>query len=149
MRKISETNLSIHVASLGARFGHYIIDVIAFYLIFIVIAAFFQGINMFNEDEFPFAIYIIQFSYYTLMEWYFGFTIGKYIIGSIVIDEYGHQLSLSAAAYRSMWIAHATDTTIPYHTYPCISAVLIYSHNIGTAHTYTFTCGSSRAALDL
>ncbi len=89
-------------ASLGARFGNYIIDSIFIRLLIIII----DGILIWNfnliDIELYFINFVVFFFYYFLFEGSYGRTLGKLITGTKVIDENGQIPSASAILIRTL-----------------------------------------------
>ncbi len=91
-------------ASVGLRFGNYIIDIIMFYLLLIV-AGFFMG-NFFLTAGGLMSyiiVYFIFITYYTVMEAATGGkTIGKLITGTTAIRNDGAPFTFNDAIIRSL-----------------------------------------------
>ena len=102
MKKISETNLSISGATLSIRFGHYVIDILAFYVVLIVLALVLETLGLYEEQLFTLISYPAFFLYYTLFEGLYGVTAGKIVFGSVVVNDYGNKIDLSSAALRTI-----------------------------------------------
>ena len=109
--KVTDDMLAGH----GRRLGNYILDVFVFYVIMILVGVVygllivFVGINGSPEDFEninPFLNLLIsvsiQLSYYTLMEYKLGKTIGKFITGTIVVNQFGEQVTFKTALLRSL-----------------------------------------------
>ncbi len=101
----------IEAASKTRRFFNWLIDRLAIYgLVFVAIVAAVvfggEAVTAWAENiDTPtdFAItYSATFFYYTLLEGLFGFSIGKLITNTRVVDERGNGLSFGRAALRSL-----------------------------------------------
>ncbi|OIV42890.1 RDD family protein [Flavobacterium johnsoniae] len=103
------------LASSGARFLNYIIDLIFFVIILIaigiligVLTALFGmtelGVWVDNLGDLGWNIIVVVISviYYTLLEGFFGRSIGKFITGTIVVDENGEKPTIATAFKRSL-----------------------------------------------
>lgn len=105
-----ETNLEM--ASSGKRFGNYIIDMISFYIVFIVvfflIAILNPGVADYVDDDSPAADLLLRLVgmvfyglYMGLVEGIFkGKTLGKLITGTRAVNEDGTPLSFATAFQR-------------------------------------------------
>lgn len=87
------------ISSQGKRFGTFLID----YIIIILIAAVIMGITGLTSTGGSYAVFIPTFiGYYTIMELLLGRTIGKFLLGTIVVrSEDLKKINLSQAAGRS------------------------------------------------
>ncbi|KRD11838.1 transporter [Flavobacterium sp. Root901] len=103
------------IASNGSRFANYIIDIIAIlFLIFvfgIVVALLgnlfgLQGIVFWlgNMSDFEGQILFLAISifYYSFMEGIFGRSLGKFITGTVVVDENGEKPSFGTIFKRTL-----------------------------------------------
>ena len=103
------------LASTGTRFLNYIIDLVSFVIILIgigiiigILSALFGmteiGVWINGLGDLGWNIIAISVSiiYYTLMEGLFGRTIGKFITGTIVVDENGEKPSFGTIFKRSL-----------------------------------------------
>lgn len=103
------------LASTGARFLNYIIDLIFFAIILIaigvligILTALFGltelGLWVDNLGDLGWNIIVIVISvvYYTIMEGLFGRSVGKFITGTIVVDENGEKPTFGTAFRRSL-----------------------------------------------
>jgi uncharacterized RDD family membrane protein YckC len=94
------------IASQGKRFLNYIIDVIFIYIIifalsiFIGIVASILGnesyliwLENISDLEGYVVFFVIMIPYYTLFEVFLGRTIGKFLTGTIVVDENGQKVN--------------------------------------------------------
>ncbi|GAB5558329.1 MAG: hypothetical protein SchgKO_25420 [Schleiferiaceae bacterium] len=101
--EIVNSEAQLFEVSKGKRFAHLIIDTIVFYVIFI---AFTFATIGFVEDEggilFVFTPYLLWFLYYSLMEHFFGKTIGKFLTSSKVVDANGEKPTFGRAAGRTL-----------------------------------------------
>lgn len=92
------------LVSAGARFLHYIIDLLAFFVILILIGAVIgvlsalldvtalsDWMNGLGDLGWNLIAIIVSLIYYIAMEGLLGRTLGKYITGSIVVDENGQK----------------------------------------------------------
>ncbi|KUJ63361.1 transporter [Flavobacteriaceae bacterium CRH] len=92
------------LASNGSRFLNYILDLVAFilfFLFFCVLLGTFIGIlgmsslsiwiRSLGNLGWNCIIFTLYILYYTLMEGFFGRSVGKFITGSIVVDENGEK----------------------------------------------------------
>lgn len=101
-------------ASAGQRFLNYIIDVIAFYILFIIVsiiggvafATSNPGESIEGSAWFTAILYIESFviliAYYTLLEGSRGKTLGKLITKTKVVSETGGQISYGKAFIRTL-----------------------------------------------
>lgn len=109
--------LDLALASTKQRFLNYFIDMIIIYLVVLVIAFVLSiAMALFAPDEFErinateseltlfsYALAIlIVVSYYTFMESVFGFTFGKLITGTRVVDKHGKIPGTRSIALRSV-----------------------------------------------
>lgn len=102
---------NFNLASSGQRFGTYLIDVIAFYVLAIVLGGL-AGLILAATDGgimgsgMTVAIQLISwlgfFAYYILMEGSTGKTIGKYITGTAVVYANGEKPSYWSAFTRTL-----------------------------------------------
>ncbi|MDX6181380.1 RDD family protein [Flavobacterium sp. Fl-77] len=102
------------VASSGKRFLNYIIDmiffVIAMYLfglfLGILIALGFEGVSFWMQGLGDLGWNLIGITillvYYTLTEGFFGRSVGKFITGTVVVDENGEKINFGSALKRSL-----------------------------------------------
>ncbi|MCP2026892.1 putative RDD family membrane protein YckC [Flavobacterium sp. HSC-32F16] len=103
------------LASAGARFINYIIDLIVFVIILIaigvligIVTALFGltelGVWVDNLGDLGWNVIVISVSitYYTLMEGLFGRSIAKFITGTVVVDENGEKPTMGVAFKRSL-----------------------------------------------
>ncbi len=96
--------LEVRTTSAWLRFVHYLVDTIALYGLFIVLAVVYVTITGgLPEDDG--IIYLLLFTafvgYYMLMEGLLQTTLGKLFTGSIVVDEYGNKPNFKQVAGRS------------------------------------------------
>lgn len=101
-------------ASVGQRFLNYIVDVIAFYILFIIVgiiggvvfAYFNPGEGTLESADFTIFFYIVGFitlcAYYTLLEGAKGKTLGKLITKTKVVSETGGPISCGKAFMRTL-----------------------------------------------
>ena len=102
------------LVSAGARFLHYIIDLLAFFVILILIGAVIgvlsalldvtalsDWMNGLGDLGWNLIAIIVSLIYYIAMEGLLGRTIGKYITGSIVVDENGQKPDFGTIVKRS------------------------------------------------
>lgn len=107
--EMNEAQTDYDQASNGQRFGNYLIDVIAYYILSLV-AGVVLGIVApgVAEDEASLNIasiliaIVILLGYYTLMEGSGGKTLGKYITGTRAVTENGEPLTMGQAFTRSL-----------------------------------------------
>jgi uncharacterized RDD family membrane protein YckC len=103
------------LVSSGTRFLNYIIDLVSFFIVLIVIGIVLGimtnlfgmtglGIWIDNLGDFGWNIIaiIVSVIYYTVMEGLFGRSIGKFITGSVVVDENGQKPSFGTIFKRSL-----------------------------------------------
>lgn len=103
------------LASNGSRFLNYILDLIVFILILILIGfvlGIFIGlfgmtgisvwISSIGDLGWNCIIIVISIVYYTLMEGFFGRSLGKFITGTIVVDENGERPDFGTIFKRSL-----------------------------------------------
>jgi uncharacterized RDD family membrane protein YckC len=103
------------LASNGSRFLNYILDLAAFVLILILIGfvlGIFIGlfgmtgisvwISSMGDLGWNCVIIVISIVYYTLMEGFFGRSLGKFITGTIVVDENGEKPDFGTIFKRSL-----------------------------------------------
>ena len=110
---LDEFNLQTIKLSAGARFANYIIDVIVYYIICfllgIVLAASGSADILTDPNSAAAAELKMQLIgillwmiYYSVLEGFFGITIGKLITGSIVVDNEGNKISFGKAVLRTL-----------------------------------------------
>ncbi|WDF60246.1 RDD family protein [Flavobacterium sp. KACC 22758] len=102
------------LASVGARFLNYIIDLFAFIILFVITALFLGiliglgftqiGVWMDNMGDFGWNVIAILISliYYLMMEGLFSRSIGKFITGTIVVDENGQKPDFGTIFKRNL-----------------------------------------------
>ncbi|MBP4139426.1 RDD family protein [Flavobacterium geliluteum] len=102
------------VASTGKRFLNYIIDMIFFVIVMylfglflgILIALGFEGISFWMQGLGDLGWNLIGVTillvYYTLIEGFFGRSVGKFITGTVVVDENGEKINFVSALKRSL-----------------------------------------------
>lgn len=103
------------LASAGARFLNYIIDLIFFVIILIAIGVLIgilialfglAGLELWVDNlgdlGWNIIVVVVSVVYYTLLEGLFGRSIGKFITGTIVVDENGEKPTFSTAFKRSL-----------------------------------------------
>lgn len=123
--KITEAMLAGH----GKRLANYIVDVIVFYILIILIGVVyglliaFGGINGSPEDFDtinPFLNLLItvsiKLSYYSIMEYKLGKTIGKLITGTLVVNQFGEQVTYKTALLRSL------SRTVPFYQFSLLGS---------------------------
>jgi len=108
------TEPAFEYAGAGQRLLNYIIDVIAFYILFIIFSliagiAFaysYPGEGTLESSAFKAVLYIISFitfcAYYTLLEGSNGKTLGKLITKTKVVSETGEPISYGKAFIRTL-----------------------------------------------
>ena len=109
--KVTDSMLAGH----GKRLANYIVDVLVFYILILSIGVVYGflialgGINGSPEDFEninPFLNLLIsvsiQLSYYTLMEYKLGKSIGKFITGTMVVNQFGEKVTFKTALLRSL-----------------------------------------------
>ena len=83
--KLSESGKRVNTISAGPRFGHFIIDMFVIQLISYLI-------NLIPIFEISGFLQLLLFPiYYIGFEYFYQRTPGKYITGTIVIDDYGNK----------------------------------------------------------
>lgn len=105
--------VTVRQASLGKRFANHLIDLVAYFLLGMVLAFVLaivvsllapQALNFLGSGnklvEYGFA-YLVIFIYYLIMESATGKTLGKYITRTKVVDENGNVPSFSTILVRS------------------------------------------------
>lgn len=99
-----ETEVNLVSVSLGTRFADYIIDVVIFYILFVVILLTLKSLISDPDSSFTYIIsYIFLVTYYTLMEGITnGRSVGKLITGSKAVKEDGTPITWSDALLRSL-----------------------------------------------
>jgi uncharacterized RDD family membrane protein YckC len=96
-----ESEILLHPASTGQRFANYIIDVIAFVILYVVLLFAFDSFS--NELFYPFMQYPILILYYTIFEGITqGRTLGKYITRTKVYKTDGGNITFKDAFLRSL-----------------------------------------------
>lgn len=102
------------LASSGARFLNYILDLLFFFIVFMMIIFFLGiliglgftdlGIWMDNLGDFGWNIIaiVISLTYYLVMEGLFARSIAKFITGTVVVDENGHKPDFATIFKRSL-----------------------------------------------
>ena len=108
-----------------ARFGHYILDTIFYYLFAFILAVPFFGLLMLlgadiesisNSRFVDLLSWVIFYpGYYLLFESTMQSTPGKLILGRIVVNEYGEKPSFSAILGRSY------SRIVPFEALSCLS----------------------------
>lgn len=121
-----EVSRKIKVISGGARFGHYLLDVVCVVaLAFLLNAA---GLHLledgrmssfyFNSNGGGFQVnysgYLITLVYYGLFESITGSTPGKMLLGRVVIDEYAKKPDFVTILLRSLF------RIIPFEAFSCL-----------------------------
>lgn len=99
-------------ASNGSRFLNYILDLVAFVIIFFLFCialGIFIGligetnwISEMGELGWNLIVFTLFILYYTLLEGFFGRSIGKFITGTILVDENGQKPSFGTVFKRSL-----------------------------------------------
>ncbi|MBF4514853.1 RDD family protein [Flavobacterium sp. ANB] len=99
-------------ASNGSRFLNYILDLVAFVIIFFLFCialGIFIGligktdwITDMGELGWNLIAFTLFLLYYTLLEGFFGRSIGKFITGTILVDENGQRPSFGTVFKRSL-----------------------------------------------
>lgn len=110
----------IQTVSGGARFGHYLIDLIVLYAINFGIGIIVGIVNPSILLTMPDAMWnvismLILVAYYFIMESTLQRTVGKFVTDSVVIDEYGNKPSTSTLLGRSF------ARLIPFEALSCLS----------------------------
>lgn len=103
------------LASGGARFLNYILDLVFFVIALIVfgvligiltslfgLASVGESIQELGDLAWNIIVIIFSIIYYTVMEGLFGRSIGKFITGTIVVDENGEKPSFGTIFKRSL-----------------------------------------------
>ncbi|WP_369013540.1 RDD family protein [Flavobacterium anhuiense] len=102
------------LASSGARFLNYILDLLFFFIVFMMIIFFLGiliglgftdlGIWMDNLGDFGWNIIaiVISLTYYLVMEGLFARSIAKFITGTVVVDENGQKPDFATIFKRSL-----------------------------------------------
>jgi uncharacterized RDD family membrane protein YckC len=112
------TRIPVKTVSAGARFGHYILDLIVFYILAIGIMA---GIAIATGDEAFLdasgvgnAIYVLLVFYYFFFEAVFQTTPGKLATQCVVVDEYGQKPTIGQILGRSF------SRLVPFEAFSCL-----------------------------
>jgi len=96
---------SMTIASSGQRLGNYILDLLFLYAFGFVfgLALYIIGLGDFvdqmNDTLFGFIIFLL---YYVPQEAFFGWTLGKLITGTRVVDNFGLPISIGQAVGRGL-----------------------------------------------
>ena len=103
--KLDQSEDYFELASTGKRFANYLIDIIAFYFIIFVLAIALAALGaswILVEGAYSYVlIFGVMITYYTLMEYYIGQTIGKIITKTKVVDEFGNKPTFSKILGRT------------------------------------------------
>ena len=104
----------------GARFGHYIIDYII--LMFLNVLLVFMGVISYEISPtsgvdlfFNVASILLTLMYYFTLETTLGYTVGKLITNSVVVDEYGEKPDATRILGRTF------SRLIPFEALSCLS----------------------------
>ena len=112
------TRIPVKVVGSGARFGHYILDVIIFYILgigcmlAITIATGDEG--FLDSAAGNIFIYLFLVAYYTFFEAVFQTTHGKLATQCVVVDEYGQKPTLGQILGRSF------ARLVPFEAFSCL-----------------------------
>lgn len=124
-----------------ARFGHYILDVVFYYIFALILAVpiviilmtlgmnvenLGEGSGWYNILDRLISWLILYPGYYILFESTMQSTPGKIILGRVVVDEYGEKPSFSTILIRSY------SRIVPFETFSCLS-------NLGWHDTWSDT----------
>lgn len=116
----------VKVISGGARFGHYLLDVVCVILLAFGLNA--AGINLLEDGrmssfyfnsrgggfEFNYSGYVLTLIYYAGFELVMGSTPGKLVFGRVVIDEYANKPDVVTILLRSLF------RIIPFEALSCL-----------------------------
>lgn len=105
----------------GARFGHYLLDVLVITAIIFVLIA----IGIMDERDFTtggrnggfqvnYSAYFIMLLYYAATEFFMGRTIGKMATKSFVIDEYARKPEIGVVLLRNL------IRLVPFEAFSCL-----------------------------
>jgi uncharacterized RDD family membrane protein YckC len=115
---------NLNLVSPGVRFGYYLIDLVFYYILFVIILiATFAIVLSINPEDYETIYYIevysrliglgILYLYYTFSEFLFGASPGKAICGYTVINEHAAKPSFGHIALRSI------IRFIPFEAFSC------------------------------
>ena len=109
----------VQTVSGGARFGHYLLDVIVLYAINFVLGIVLGIVNPEAVLGIPDIVWnlvsmLLLVTYYFVMESSIQTTVGKLATNSVVIDEYGNKPNNSALIGRSF------ARLIPFEAFSCL-----------------------------
>jgi uncharacterized RDD family membrane protein YckC len=99
VEKVYHEKRRVDTLSSPLRLINYFVDLLIISLI-IRLAYFFLDFN--QAIIWDFLILIVFFGYYTLFEFYFQRTIGKYLTGSLVVNEYGDTPDFKTICLRTI-----------------------------------------------
>ena len=88
------------IADKGNRLGNFIIDILIILVVYFLIALI---ITFFSFANFEFLFYIIFLSYYIILEYFFGKTIGKMSTKTIVLDIKNNKPSFWKIVIRTIF----------------------------------------------
>jgi uncharacterized RDD family membrane protein YckC len=109
----------VQVVSTGARFGHYLLDliiVVGVYLgIMFLVALIDPFAPIFYDQNLQYATStIISLGYYFICEMYMGRTLGKFATNTVVINKYAEKPTTSEMAIRTL------SRVIPFEAFSCL-----------------------------
>ncbi len=117
-----EGTILITVKCIGnwARFGHYIVDVLAVYAYIFLIGFTLAALNVDINWEAPGIGYLFGgfaiITYYSTFEYFTQRSLGKMLTRCIVIDQYGQRPSFSTILRRS------ASRLVPFEVFSCLGS---------------------------
>lgn len=134
------TNYKVKTVKTSPRFGHFFVDSIFFQILIIAFQFLIGFVGLFLEKigittlylDFYGSLYILL-GYplmYFICEFYYQQTPGKYLTGTIVIDEYGNKPSLKQVAARSIF------RLVPFEALSCLGDDYSYGWHDKWTKTY-------------
>ena len=98
-----DNELQVDYASKSTRFANLFIDVTVFYFLIFLHALLFDHLQIFREGSPWLGVYffVLYFSYHFIFELLFARTVGKFITGTKVTDEFGNKPDLKTLAIRN------------------------------------------------
>jgi uncharacterized RDD family membrane protein YckC len=124
-----------NLATVGQRFGNYIVDFIIKMIVFTFISLTINSVAD-NHSLGTFIAYIFMFGYTIIMEFVYGQTIGKMLTKTMVISKDGHKLSLGQCFGRTF------ARIIPFEGFSVLGADAIMWHDSLTS-TYVVEKGNT------
>jgi uncharacterized RDD family membrane protein YckC len=106
--KLSELRKRVNTISMGPRFGHFIIDMFIIQIISYLI-------NLIPVFEISGFLDLLLYPlYYIIFEFFYQWTPGKFITGTIVIDDYGNKPDIQSIILRTF------IRFVPFEPFSCL-----------------------------